>query len=147
MRFSMMLLLCASILASFQAWPQSEDPSTTRAKVLALEHAWNQAESMRDLRALDSIFDNGLTYVEENGALLTKADFLLQVKTRPVREIVTEAMDVEMFGGTAIVSGVYRASELRNGKTFIRRGRFVDTWIRKGSTWICVAAQSTPVLH
>src|SRR5579871_1046406 len=107
MRFSMMLLLCASILlTSFRAWSQSEDPSTTRAQVLALEHAWNQAESMRDLRALDSIFDNGLTYVDENGALLTKADFLFRVKTRPLREIVTEAMDVEIFGSTAIVSGV-----------------------------------------
>jgi len=29
-----------------------------------LEHAWNQAEALNDLKALDSIFDNRLVYID-----------------------------------------------------------------------------------
>jgi hypothetical protein len=56
-------------------------------------------------------------------------------------------MNVQMFDRTAIVTGIYRSTEFRNGKTVAHRGRFVDTWVFKDSTWVCVAAQATPILQ
>jgi hypothetical protein len=31
------------------------------------------------------------------------------------------------------------------GKPHQREGRFIDIWILKKGTWVCVAAQATPV--
>jgi hypothetical protein len=33
------------------------------------------------------------------------------------------------------------------GKSYVRRERFVDTWIYKDGRWTCVATDATPILH
>ena len=142
--------VCAVIflgVARAPAWPQGTDESTAGSKILALEHAWNQAEALKDLKALDALFDNALVYVDPDGTLLTKAEFLSRVKSASLQQVVTQSMAVKLFGNTAIVTGTYRATEIKHGKTSVLQGRFVDTWVYKDSTWICVAAQSTPLQH
>ena len=139
------LILAAVAVAQLRA--QSAEESESRSKILALEHVWNQAEAFKDLKALDALFDNALVYVDFDGAFLTKADFLSRVKSAHLQQVVTESMTVQVFGSTAIASGTYKSSELANGKTVARRGRFVDTWVYRGSTWVCVAAQATPILR
>ena len=137
------------ILASVTFAPvnaQDADEASARSKILALEHAWNQAEPAKDLKALDVLFDNGFVYVDFDGTLMTKADFLSCVKAGHLQQVATQSMSVEVFGNTAIVTGTYQSSELLHGKRVLRRGRFVDTWVYKGNSWVCVAAQSTPIL-
>lgn len=126
---------------------QNADESGSRSRILALEHAWNQAESLQDLKALDAIFDNQLVYVDFDGTLMSKAAFLSHVKLNHVQQVVTDSMTVQIFGDTAIATGAYHSTEARNGKLQIRRGRFVDTWVHKDSTWICIAAQATPIIR
>ncbi len=123
------------------------DADAERSKILALEHAWNQAEAFKDLKALDTIFDNAMVYVDFDGGVMTKAELLSRVKAAHLEQVVTESMTAQVFGQTAIVTGTYRSSEFKNGKTVVRRGRFIDTWVSKDSTWICVAAQATPILR
>lgn len=132
-------------IAQALVWSQGADESAARSKILALEHAWNQAEAFEDLKALDALFDNALVYVDPDGTLLTKAEFLSRVKSASLQQVVTQSMAVKLFGNTAIVTGTYRATELKHGKTLVLQGRFVDTWVYKDSTWLCVAAQSTPL--
>jgi hypothetical protein len=141
--------LCVMMLgaAAVHLVGQSADTSATRSRILALEHAWNQAEAFKDLKALDALFDNGLVYVDADGTLMTKAEFLSQVKSEHVQQIITELMTVQVFDNTAIVNGIYRSAEFKNGKPLTRRGRFIDTWVYKNSTWVCVAAQATPVVR
>ena len=126
-------------------WSQGVDESAAGSKLLALEHAWNQAEAFKDLKALDALFDNALVYVDPDGTLLTKAEFLSRVKSASLQQVVTQSMVVKLFGNTAIVTGTYRATEFKHGKNVVLEGRFVDTWVLKDSTWICVAVQSTPI--
>jgi hypothetical protein len=126
-------------------WAQSSGEAGSRSKILALEHAWNQAEAFKDLKALDALFDNALIYVDADGTLMNKSDFLTHVKSEHVQQVITQSMFVQVLGGTAIVTGTYQSNEFQNGKPVIRRGRFVDAWILKGTTWVCVAAQATPI--
>ena len=139
------LLLMVAVLGVSDARAQNAGDGATSTKILALEHAWNQAESTKDLRALDGLFDNALVYVDFDGSLLTKAEFLSRVRSSQLQQVVTESMAVELFGDTAIVTGTYKSREVKNGKSFFRRGRFLDTWVRRNSTWLCVAAQATPI--
>jgi len=126
---------------------QNESEAETRTKLLALQHAWNQAEQFDDLKALDSLLDNDLIYVDSDGTLMTKADFLILVESRHVQAAVSDSMTVQVFDDTAVVNGTYRTKELRNGKVATRTGRFTNTWMYKRSHWVCIAAQATPISH
>jgi hypothetical protein len=143
-------LACVLIVFGLATAPlsaQSDDESGGRTKVLALEHAWNQAEAFKDLKALDTLFDNALLYVDFDGTLMTKAEFLSRVKSEHLQQVITQSMNVQMFGSTAIVTGTYQTTEIIHGKPLVRRGRFLDTWVYKNSNWTCVAAGATPQLR
>jgi hypothetical protein len=144
-KFVCVLSLFGMTLAS--GWAQDAEEAGARSKILALEHAWNQAEASNDLKALDVLFDSRLVYVDFDGARMTKAEFLSSVKSAHLEQMITESMTVQIFGDTAIVTGTYQSKEFKNGKPLVRRGRFVDTWVQKGPTWVCVAAQATPILR
>jgi len=141
-------LVCAPIffgMLPVLLWSQSTEESVAGTKILALEHAWNRSEASKEIKVLDALFDNALVYVDPDGTLLTKAQFLLHVRSATVTQVVTQSMQVHMFGTTAIVTGIYQVAETRHGKSTTLRGRFVDTWVYKDSVWVCVSAQSTPI--
>jgi ketosteroid isomerase-like protein len=136
------LVLCVSA----QAQPAQEDQSAA-SKILAVENVWNQAEAKGDIKALSLIFDESLVYVDEDGTLLTKRQFLAGISTAASRPIllVTPTMNVQIYGETAIVTGTYRLAGTERGKPFQRIGRFTDVWVYRNHGWQCVAAQATPI--
>jgi ketosteroid isomerase-like protein len=131
-------------------WAQDE-AEAVRSKVIALEKAWNQAYKAGDIRALDSILDNEIVLINDDGSVQSKAEFLGSVKAASnnsqEQQVSPESMSVHVFGNTAISTGVFRAKGVENGKSYVRRERFVDTWIYKTGKWVCVASNATPVLH
>lgn len=141
-----LVLLCST---GQSAKAQTSGESGVRSNVLALEHAWDQAQERGDVKALSAIFDDALIYVDYDGTLLTKAGYLARVKanTTHMQQIVAEEMNVQMFGNTAVVVGTYRVNGMEKGKPYLRRGRFTDVWVRMNGNWICVAAATTPVAH
>jgi ketosteroid isomerase-like protein len=140
------VMACFALVFAAAQNRADSDPVT---KVLALENVWNQAEARKDTKAMDALLDNALVYVDYDGSFQTKAEFLSRVKSaasQPQQEI-TESVTGHMFGGTVIVTGLYRAKGMENGKSYVRRGRFVDTWTLKAGSWVCVASQATPIAH
>lgn len=137
--------LCAVSLTAAQA----NLPSAEETKILALENAWNQAEKHKDVTALDSLLDPTLVYVDYDGSFLNKAQFMacVQAPSLHPEQIVNESMSANVYGDSAVVTGVYREKGTRNGKTYLRRGRFTDTWVYRNGTWTCVASQSTLIMH
>jgi ketosteroid isomerase-like protein len=117
--------------------------------VIALEKAWNQAYKMGDARALDEILDDQIVLINDDGSVQTKTEFLKSVKKTDSQEqqVAPESMKVHVFGNTAIATGVFRAKGVEDGKAYMRRERFVDTWVNKDGKWVCVATNATPVLH
>jgi ketosteroid isomerase-like protein len=116
---------------------------------MALENVWNNAEKAGDAAALGLILDDAMVYVDEDGSLLTKEQFLEHMKqTGPqLQTLVTDAMSVHVYRETALVSGTYRVTGVNHGKPFQREGRFIDTWVLKNGSRVCVAALATPVLR
>jgi ketosteroid isomerase-like protein len=123
---------------------QSTDEAAARSKIVALEHAWNQAEAFKDLTALNSLFDSELIYVDADGTLMTKAEFLSHVKSAHLQQEITQSMAVQVFGDTAVATGTYLAKEFKDGRPVVHNGRFIDIWIRRDQTWVCISAQATP---
>lgn len=136
----MSVLIC--LIPAFVA---AQDDSEARAKVLALEKAWNQAYKLGDTKALGSILDDNIVLVEDDGSLKTKAQFLATVKaaTSNEEQVLPESLSVHVFGKTAIAVGVIGVK----AKSGIRRERFIDTWINKNGSWVCIATDATPITH
>lgn len=126
-----------------------DDDATARAQVVALEKAWNQAYKARDTTALAAILDNSLVLVEDDGSLKTKSEFLASVKSSNANQeqVAPESLTVRVFGNTAIAIGVIATKETRGGKSVVRRERFIDTWINRNGSWICIATDATPMTH
>lgn len=143
--------LAALVLASVcsLAVAQGKQPGTApgaEAKVRAMEDARFQAQQRKDNHTLDAMFDNALVWVEQDGSLLTKAEYLAQVHEAGsgILEIAAQSMKVHTFSDSAIVSGIYRERGIRNGQAYLRRYHFVDTWQLKSGKWICIAASASP---
>ncbi|MFZ0137455.1 MAG: nuclear transport factor 2 family protein [Candidatus Sulfotelmatobacter sp.] len=120
-------------------------PDAGQSRILALENGWNQAVQQKDAVALDMLLGIELVYVDYDGKLMDKAAYLASVQSsslHPTR-IVSEFMKVYLYGPAAVVSGEYRENGLRNGKPYLLRERFTDTWVRGSERWVCVASHST----
>ena len=140
----LLILVCILPLAA------QEDPdSIARSQVMALEKAWNQAYKMGDTTALASLLDNSLVLVEDDGSLKTKAEFLASIKgpTANEEQVAPESLTVRVFGKTAIAIGVIAVKTKEHGKTVTRRERFIDTWIARNGSWVCIATDATPMTH
>jgi ketosteroid isomerase-like protein len=145
MRWTALLLILAGA-ANLSAQSDSE---AARTKVIALEKAWNQAYKLGDTKALSVLLDDAVVLIEDDGALKNKTQFLASMKSSSANEeqVDPESLTVHVFGQTAIAVGVFAAKGNRGGKPYVRRERFVDTWILKNGNWVCVATNATPILH
>jgi len=141
----LMAFVCAAALV---ALAQSDSDSAVQTKIIALEKAWNQAYKLADKKALGEILDDQIVLINDDGSIQTKAEFLASLKKTNTQEqqVSPESMNVHVFGTTAISTGVFRAKGTEGGKSYVRRERFVDTWIHKDGKWVCVASNATPVV-
>ncbi len=138
--------LAVLVCATLSVPAQDAADEGTASNLRALEHDWVEGQSSHDNASLDLIFDNALVYIEY-GKVMTKGEYLSRVKkvSSHPELIVMEAMTVRTFGGTAIVVGTYREKGRKDGKPFLQRWRFIDTWVKTEGNWRLVAAASSPM--
>jgi hypothetical protein len=140
---TLFLLLAASATALGQG------ADAEKSKILALENAWNLAEQHKDVKALDELLGSNLVYVDYDGVIQNKEEFLASVRRPSLHpeQIVNESTTVYMYGTAAVVTGTYREKGVDKGRAYLRHGRFTDTWIYLNGVWQCVASQSTLMAH
>ena len=141
-------LLAASVLfvlSTVLLSAQNQSTNGEEGHLLALESAWNHAEQSKDAAALKQLIGDSFEYVDYDGTLMNKKEFLASILSNNVQgeQINNDGMTVHVYGNAAVVNGIYRDRGLENGKPFSRRGRFTDTWIYQNGAWQCVASQST----
>ncbi len=143
----MLRKLAFLLLFALAATAAAQDKSSAADKsmILALENAWNQAELHHDAGAIDAILADTFISVDHHGKLETKAEYMAGVKDTSFNpeQISNTNTTVYMYGNTAIVTSAYRTKGTDNGKPFVHRGRFTDTWVNLNGTWKCVADQET----
>jgi ketosteroid isomerase-like protein len=152
--FSMKLRLSVSLALVFFAvalalHSRSQGVSADEGRILALETAWNHAEQKKDVAALDQLLSPNLVYIDYDGSIASKQEFLANIKSEGLspEQISNEEQTVHVFGDCAVVTGIYREKGINKGKPYNRRGRFTDTWVKINDAWQCVASQSTLIQH
>jgi ketosteroid isomerase-like protein len=100
---------------------------------------------VKDAKALDMLLANTLVSVDIDGSVASKSEFLASIKAPDYQpaQVVTEQTSVQVYGNAGVVTGVFRVQGTENGKQYVRRERFTDTWIKMGDQWQCVASQTT----
>jgi|SRR3974390_1884391 len=136
------LVLGWSVLAQQQSGLSDES-----GRVLALENAWNHAIESKDTKALDMLMASTMVALGSDGTFQTKEQYLASIKAPDFQptQAVTEQGNVQMYGDTAIAVTVFRMKEVEKGKTVTHRERTVDTWVKMGGTWKCVAAVAVAI--
>jgi ketosteroid isomerase-like protein len=149
MRAIFTLVLFGLFSAMVLVAQDSSKRSSEEGRLRALESAWNHAEQMKDAAALNQLLSESLVYVDYDGTLQNKKEFLASMLRSDVQQeqINNDGMTVYVYGDAAVVTGVYRDKGVEKGKAFARRGRFTDTWVKQSGVWQCVASQSTLILH
>lgn len=141
-----LLMLCLCPLPLVRA---NQDSAGAETMIVALEKAWNQAYKLGDAKSLDSLLDDSVVLINDDGSVQTKSEFLGSLKTASTsqdQQVAPESMTVHMHGNNiAVATGVFQAKGVEKGKHYIRRERFVDTWVYKNGKWVCVASNATPV--
>ncbi len=143
--------ILAIVLLLMTALPDiSQEPvfKGEEGQILALENAWNQAELQHDPGALDQILTDDFVITEPDSTLQTKKEHMAFTKDKSYHYdlLVSEDFRIKVYGTVGVVTGTYHEKGKYKGKTFDRRGRFTDTWIKLNGTWHCVASHdSLPV--
>jgi uncharacterized protein (TIGR02246 family) len=141
------LLFVCVVLGTAQ---QPVKPSGEEGRIVALESAWDQAEQNKDANALANLLADNLVYVDYDGSLSTKQQFLASIKSGDVtgEQINNEGVTVRLYNNNVAVStGIYRDKGIEKGKPFHRRGRFTNVWLNQNGRWECIASQSTLIAH
>lgn len=106
LQFSVLLVVLIAIAMPALA-QQSSSQNGDAARVLALETLWNQAEVDKDTTALRNLLADNFIFVDVDGSLSQKADFLTSIKNRLERvdSIANDSMATYVYNGAVIVSG------------------------------------------
>jgi len=137
-------ILCCFLVGA-SAWAQSLQPDPREAKLLVLEHMWNEAQVNGDSSALAAMVADPFTNTEFDGEVSDRQKFLADIRDPQFKPSFMNIQDVKVafFQNTAIVAGTYHTKGLYSGKAYDHVGRFTDTWINQAGTWMCVASHSS----
>lgn len=135
--------------AVFGAVRQAAKPNGEEGRIIALESAWDQAEQNKDAAAIANLLADNIVYVDYDGSISNKQQFLAEVKSADVtgEQINNEGVTVHLYGNVAVSTGIYRDKGMEKGKPFSRRGRFTNVWLNQNGKWECIASQSTLIIH
>ncbi|MHB8214881.1 MAG: nuclear transport factor 2 family protein [Candidatus Sulfotelmatobacter sp.] len=139
--FGVCVVLALTTLAGFaQSALDSE-----KARIVALENAWNEAEKNKDGKAIDGLLAPSFSYTDSDGSFMNKQQYLASITEAGYRpdQIVNDSMEVHPYEHAAVVTGTYREKGAEKGKAYSRRGRFTDMWVQEKGRWLCAASHET----
>jgi ketosteroid isomerase-like protein len=102
---SIALLLCG-VLVSAAGVSASPDDSYAKYEVMDTLEAMARAYVKKDIKTLDAIYHDDMTYGHTTGEVQTKADVLEAVRTRTTESFELSDSDIHIYGSVAIYRGV-----------------------------------------
>jgi hypothetical protein len=138
------VMICC-ILFTLCAVAQSPNSSADGAKLVALERMWNQAQLVRDAGAIAGMIGDKFVNTEWDGEVSDRGKFLADFADPKFQPTIMSIDDVkvEMYSGSAIVTGAYHTKGTYGTKPYEHFGRFTDTWVFQDGKWLCVASHTS----
>ena len=135
---TIMKLVVCCVLITLCVVAQSPNSSAEGAKLVALERMWNQAQLVRDASAIAGMIGDKFINTEYDGEVSDRGKFLADFADPKFKPAIMSIDDVkvEIYSGTAIVTGTYHTKGTYGAKPYEHFGRFTDTWVFQDGKWL-----------
>jgi ketosteroid isomerase-like protein len=114
------------------------------AKLRDLVREWDDATVKGEAAALDRLLADEFAFV---GGVRRKA-YLDSVKTKSadtfVESAVSQNVQVQIYGDTAVVTGVDVIKGKNGGQPYDNKYLYMDVWVKRAGRWQCVKVCSNP---
>jgi ketosteroid isomerase-like protein len=146
------LVMLIVTLCGFSPAQQVQQPKLSKAEeeVRKLEREWLDAYEQNDGGAMERIVADDFTITFPNGAMQTKPQLMVMVKSprragQPRMKFYTEDVRSRAYGGTVILTGRVVTEYERDGKTVREQSRYTDTYVLRSGRWQVVASHLSNV--
>jgi len=136
--------LAIGLLVAFAA---RADELSDKKQILKLEDDWVRAMETKDRKLLDKIVAPGFTFIEPDGTVKKRDEYLAARSGESYETETFENVDpkVQLLGNFAIVSGLAKITERRHGKRYRFQARWKEVWRKDKGSWQVLTSQATPV--
>jgi ketosteroid isomerase-like protein len=135
------ILTIAFLIAATTATAQSKNKNIEQ-EFMRLHRTEEEAESKKDVAALDRLFNEDFIFVAANGSISDKKRFLDEIKgndepsSAPQENLTYEDFKARVYGKTAIVNYVLLVSgKDKDGKDYANRYRMSVVWVKQKGDW------------
>ncbi|MGH9698810.1 MAG: nuclear transport factor 2 family protein [Candidatus Acidiferrales bacterium] len=148
-RILVAMLFTFLVAGPLQAQSSAENTSNAEVEkeVLQVEHQRDQALLHRDMAVLDSIQDDDLTFVNGRGMVLTKAQYMDEIRSGRIKFITFEQGDYRfhIFGDTVVFTARNTGAVEVHGKIERTPRRFTMVYVKEHGQWKFAAFQATSI--
>jgi ketosteroid isomerase-like protein len=137
--------LAVSMLVMASVYAQQ--PLPDEKQILKLEDDWARALKTKDRQVLDSIVAPNFTFIEPDGTVKNRCEYLADRSSdiADVESFEFADLKVSGFENCALASGTSKVTERRQGKRYRFSLRWKELWLKDKGSWRVVASQATPV--
>jgi hypothetical protein len=142
-------LLAITLLGFVKGQGIAGKESAVEQEVLKVEEEEAQALVKSDTDALGRICADDLSHIDTSGAMLTKAQFLEELRAGHPKYLTSQHDDirVRVYGDTAVVTARSTSAVENNGKVSYGPRRFMNVYVKHNGVWRLVAHQGTRVIN
>src|SRR5882762_5343901 len=118
-----------------------------KKQILKLEDDWVRALEKQDRQGLTKVLAREFTFIEPDGSLINRDDYLADRSTNAsdIGSFEIAEVKVRVFGGSALVTGLSKITERRQGNQYRFSLRWKELWVKEAGNWKVLAGQATPV--
>ena len=147
MKRTWMWLLVALLSLGITMRIQAQTTGGTEKAVTALEQQWVQSQKTNNPDLAAPLLADKFINTGADGKVTDRAESLVDAKATHYASAEIDDVKVTVFGDTAIVTGVFKATGTNaSGKPLDVNERYTDTWVKMpNGKWQCVASQESSV--
>ena len=135
------LIACLAITQMDATFGGSTDTERT---LLKMEEEWGQVDVNMDKTVLARVWAPDYVSIDRTGGITQGREAnIAGFEYEGVTKAVNVDMEVHAFAeNVAVVTGVDKTEgKGKDGHPFAHEDRFLDTWVKRGGVWQCVAGQ------
>jgi ketosteroid isomerase-like protein len=123
------------------------DPAESQRAVLAAENIWLHAQQSNQYDAIAPYLAE--TFVQGNtdgSRSVGKAQALADAKKVTYSSVAYTDLNATAYGDAVIVTGTFTGKGTdSDGKSFAEHASFIDSWVKIGGKWLCMASADTSI--
>jgi ketosteroid isomerase-like protein len=137
------VMIALASLSFGQSKPkESRLDARTEQELKNLVRLWDESYVKGDVATLDRLLADEFSFV----AGWNKSEYLASIKNRTpdstVESAVSERVEVQVYGETAVVTGLDTIKGRVKGEPSTSRWMYMDVWIKRAGRWQCVKTSS-----